>query len=104
MSKLALLTFASLLLLAIVVPNCGQNNGRGHQEQQAAAAEHETGATSSESFNIMSFVLGLLVLYLATKLLASQNEPNVCVYGKKIRAHLWQLIERMTKAFFKPYG
>ena len=99
MSKLALLTFASLLLLAIVVPNCGQNNGRGHQEQQAAAAEPETGDTNSESFNIMSFVLGLLVLYFATKLMASQNEPNVCVYGKKIRAYLWQLIERMTKVF-----
>lgn len=78
MSNLAPLTFVSFLLLTVIVPNCGLING---QPSSSAAAQSETAARSSEFFSIMSLVVGLLALYFASKVLATQHEPNVFVHG-----------------------
>jgi hypothetical protein len=75
MSKLPLYAFALLFLLtALVVPNVCQKNGRDQAEAEPAA--------NSDFYSVMTCVVCLLALYLISKLMASQHEPNVCVYGK----------------------
>ena len=39
--------------------------------------------TDRDSFSILSCIILLVILYLMSKYLAAQHEPNVCVYGKQ---------------------
>ncbi len=75
MAKVNIFKILTSLFTLLVGISCGENG-------PFSANGGSDPIEGRDQFTILSCIMLLVVLYLLSKYLASQHEPNICVYGK----------------------